>query len=113
MTDVIPIKPFQNICCELSNEELFLLERLQSSVELLWRGGSARPDPHTGVELYKGDGLLGIWRSTALGFMYWGRTDRRPDLKAWSLEEAYERSLALLVRHPRGRTFRSEAHHGR
>ena len=111
MTEVIPIKPFQNICRELSNEELFLLERLQSSVELLWRGGLA--EPHAGVELYKGDELLGIWRSTALGFMYWGRTDRRPDLKAWSLEEAYERSLAMLVRHPRGRTLRPEAPHGR
>ena len=98
----------------LSNQDSLLHQRLASSVEFHWRGGSAKPAHPLGVELYSGSELLGIWRSTALGFMCWACNEQRPDLKAWSLEEAYQRSLWLIVRHPRQslQDARTEVAHG-
>lgn len=93
---MVTILQFRHSRVALQSAERALLDRLNGSVQVLWRGGWAEQGEPDGIILYKNQSCLGVWFQSNGRFAFTSIETGCVHLRCETVDAAYTATLDLL-----------------
>jgi hypothetical protein len=87
---------FKNNTVAIRRDDLALLNRLTSSLQVMWRGGWAERGEPDGVVLLKDQRLMGVWQRLNGSYAFVPAETGVAQTWAATVDHAYELTLVLL-----------------